>query len=62
MLEQMKARLEDHETEQAEELQEKTGIIEDLHARLKSNVTTIQQLNQQVLNQPTSTHSKVIHA
>ena len=48
MLEQMKARLEDHETEQAEELQEKSGIIEDLHARLKSNVGTIQQLNQQV--------------
>ena len=41
-------RLEDHESEQAEELQEKTGVIEDLHARLKSNMSTIQQLNQQV--------------
>merc|ERR1712226_1078969 len=50
MLEQMKARLEDHETEQAEELNEKTGVIEDLHARLKSNVHTIQQLNQQLNN------------
>ena len=50
VLEQMKARLEDHETEQSEELNEKGKVIGDLHARLKSNVTTIQQLNQQVNN------------
>jgi chromosome segregation ATPase len=50
MLEQMRVRLEDHESEQAEELHEKGNVINDLHARLKSNVTTIQQLNNQLNN------------
>ncbi|XP_038069126.1 uncharacterized protein LOC119738342 [Patiria miniata] len=48
LLQQLKSRLEEHETDQEQEISEKLGTIEDLHARLRANVSTIQQLNEQL--------------
>ena len=48
LLHQLRSRLEEHESDQDSELKEKLATIEDLHNRLKSNVDSVQQLNQQV--------------
>ena len=48
LLQQLRSRLEDHESDQESELKEKLATIQDLHNRLKNNVDSVQQLNQQV--------------
>jgi len=50
LLHQLRNRLEEHENEQDMELKEKLTTIEDLHVRLKNNVDSVQQLNQQLSN------------
>lgn len=48
LLAQMKSRLEEQEFSEDKELTEKQATIEDLHLRLKANVSSIQQLNEQL--------------
>lgn len=48
LLHQLRNRLQEYETDQNTEAMSKAHAIEDLHGRLKSNVESIQQLNQQL--------------